>query len=150
MKKTIFALFSILIMGITVYGQKKMIDFEQLPAEAKQFVKTNFPNETVRKFIKEIKPKYSEECEFSVALCRDTDVFELSPKPPVKWEDVKNKIHCLPTNFLLPDIRNFLEAKHPGNCIKEVERVRYKIKVETANGIELIFNNDGAFIEYDD
>ncbi|MDD7276445.1 MAG: hypothetical protein PUH39_02095, partial [Bacteroidales bacterium] len=47
MKKTIFALFSILIMGITAYGQKKMIDFEQLPAEAKQFVKTNFPNETV-------------------------------------------------------------------------------------------------------
>ena len=44
-----------------------------------------FKNIALRKFIKEIKPKYGEECEFSIALCRDTDVFELSPKPPVDW-----------------------------------------------------------------
>lgn len=48
-----------------------------------------FKNIALRKFIKEIKPKYGEECEFSVALCRDTDVFELSPKPPIKWDEVE-------------------------------------------------------------
>ena len=144
MKKTIFALFSILIMGITVYGQKKMIFVEHPPAEAKQFVKTNFPNETVSVVSMETK---AFDTEYDVRLSDNTKIeFDKDGK----WEDVKNKIHCLPTNFLLPDIRNFLEAKHPGNCIKEVERVRNKIKVETANGIELIFNNDGAFIEYDD
>lgn len=48
-----------------------------------------FKNIALRKFIKEIKPKYSEECEFSVALCRDTDVFEISPKPPIKWDEIE-------------------------------------------------------------
>lgn len=38
-----------------------------------------FKNIALHKFIKEIKPKYGEKCEYSIALCRDTDVFELSP-----------------------------------------------------------------------
>ena len=48
-----------------------------------------FKNIALRKFMKEIKPKYGEECEYSIALCRDTDVFELSPKPPIKWDEVE-------------------------------------------------------------
>lgn len=48
-----------------------------------------FKNIALRKFIKEIKPKYGENYEFMIALCRDTDVFELSPKPPVKWDEVE-------------------------------------------------------------
>ena len=48
-----------------------------------------FKNIALRKFIKEIKPKYGKKCEFSVALCRDTDVFELSTTPPVEWDEVE-------------------------------------------------------------
>lgn len=48
-----------------------------------------FKNIALRKFIKEIKPKYGDKCEFSVALCRDTDVFELSPRPPIKFDEVE-------------------------------------------------------------
>ena len=50
-----------------------------------------FKNIALRKFIKEIKPKYDEECEFSIALCRDTDVFELSSKPPIEWDEVEEE-----------------------------------------------------------
>ena len=48
-----------------------------------------FKNIALRKFIKEIKPRYDGKCEFSVALCRDTDIFELAPKPPINWDEVK-------------------------------------------------------------
>lgn len=48
-----------------------------------------FKNIALRKFIKEIKPKYGDKCEFSVALCRDVDVFELSPRPPIKFDEVE-------------------------------------------------------------
>ncbi len=48
-----------------------------------------FKNIALRKFIKEVKPRYGEECEFYVALCRDTDIFELSPKPPIKWDEIE-------------------------------------------------------------
>lgn len=50
-----------------------------------------FKNNALRKFIKEIKPKYDTDTDFVVALCRDTDVFELSPKPPIKWEEVEKE-----------------------------------------------------------
>ena len=48
-----------------------------------------FKNIALRKFVKEIKPKYDENCIFTVVLCSDTDVFELSQKPPVKWDEVR-------------------------------------------------------------
>lgn len=51
-----------------------------------------FKNEALRKFVKDIKPKYEADCLFTVALCRDTDVFEFSPKPPVRWEEVERDL----------------------------------------------------------
>lgn len=48
-----------------------------------------FKNIALRKFQKEIKPKYNESCEFTIVLCSDTDVFEFSPKPPVDWEEIR-------------------------------------------------------------
>ena len=48
-----------------------------------------FKNTALRKFIKEIRPKYGKNCKFFVALCRDTDVFELAPKPPIDWKEVE-------------------------------------------------------------
>lgn len=51
-----------------------------------------FKNEALRKFVKDIKVKYEDNCVFTVALCRDTDVFEFSPKPPVRWDEVENAL----------------------------------------------------------
>ncbi len=48
-----------------------------------------FKNIALRKFLKEIQPKYGRDSRFIVALCHDTDVFEFSPKPPVNWEEVE-------------------------------------------------------------
>ena len=50
-----------------------------------------FKNNAFRKFLKEIKPKYDSDTRFVVALCRDTDVFELASKPPVKWEEIEKE-----------------------------------------------------------
>ena len=51
-----------------------------------------FKSIALRKFVKEIKPKYADDCEFTVVLCSDTDVFEFSSKPPIKWNDVKREL----------------------------------------------------------
>lgn len=47
-----------------------------------------FKDIVLRKFIKEIKPKYDKTCKFTIVLCSDTDVFELEKKPPIIWKDV--------------------------------------------------------------
>lgn len=48
-----------------------------------------FKSIALRKFIKEIKPKYEDDCKFTIVLCSDTDVFEFASKPPVKWDELK-------------------------------------------------------------
>ena len=51
-----------------------------------------FKSITLRKFTKEIKPKYGDDCEFTIVLCSDTDVFDFAPKPPIKWDEVKKDL----------------------------------------------------------
>lgn len=51
-----------------------------------------FKSIALRKFLKEIKPKYEGDCEFTIVLCSDTDVFEFSPKPPINWDVVKKEL----------------------------------------------------------
>lgn len=51
-----------------------------------------FKSIALRKFIKEIKPKYGDNCEYTVVLCSDTDVFDFAPKPPIRWNEVKKEL----------------------------------------------------------
>lgn len=51
-----------------------------------------FKNEALRKFVRDIKQKYTKDCIFTIALCRDTDVFEFSSKPPVRWNEVEKEL----------------------------------------------------------
>lgn len=51
-----------------------------------------FKSIALRKFIKEIKPKYENDCEFTIVLCSDTDVFDFAPKPPIKWDEVYKEL----------------------------------------------------------
>lgn len=53
-----------------------------------------FKNIALRKFIKQVKTKYDNDCEFTVVLCSDTDVFEFASKPPVKWNEVKKELEA--------------------------------------------------------
>lgn len=51
-----------------------------------------FKSIALRKFIKEIKPKYGDNCEYTVVLCSDTDVFDFASKPPIRWNEVKKEL----------------------------------------------------------
>jgi hypothetical protein len=48
----------------------------------------NYKNRAYRVFTKEIVPN-NPGISFKIYLCYDTDVFEFSQKPPVKWKDVE-------------------------------------------------------------
>jgi len=51
-----------------------------------------FKSIALRKFVKEIKPKYKDDCKFTIVLCSDTDVFDFAPKPPIKWNEVEKEL----------------------------------------------------------
>lgn len=98
-----------------------------------------FKNDVIRKFVKDIKSKYENDCVFTVVLCRDTDVFEFSPKPPVRWKEVETALlengaakvihvearHCIEDWFL-----------YDADNIISFLRLNKKTKVSGKNGYE--------------
>ena len=77
--------------AVIAYAREKRVNkmFDTLIECRNVYGVGGFKNIALRKFVKEIKPKYGENVDFTVVLCSDTDVFELSSKPPIKWEDVE-------------------------------------------------------------
>lgn len=60
-----------------------------------------FKSIALRKFTKEIIPKYGDHCEYTVVLCSDTDVFEFASKPPVKWNEIKDELKNIGTGRII-------------------------------------------------
>lgn len=97
-----------------------------------------FKNIVLRKFVKEIKTKYINH-EITVALCRDTDVFELAPRPPIKWEEVQQDLLNAGASKII-----HIEAKHSIEDwflydiegIKSFLRLPKKTNVSGKNGYE--------------
>jgi hypothetical protein len=98
-----------------------------------------FKNIVLRKFVKEIKTKYDDDCIYTVVLCRDTDVFELSQKPPVKWDEVEKKLRDSGADDVI-----HIEAKHSiedwflydTEGILSFLRLNKKTKVSGKNGYD--------------
>lgn len=97
-----------------------------------------FKNIALRKFVKEIQVKYTN-YKFTVALCRDTDVFELSPKPPVNWKEIEKAFYDAGVEKVI-----HIRAKHSiedwflydSEGIKSFLRLPKKTKVSGKNGYD--------------
>lgn len=97
-----------------------------------------FKNIVLRKFVKEIKPKY-DDCAFTVVLCRDTDVFELSPKPPIKWDEVERNLRANgATDVIHVEARHSIEDwfLHDADGIISFLRLNKKTKVAGKDGYD--------------
>ena len=71
----------------------------------------NFKSEVLRKFQKVIVPHYGEDVKYTIVLCNDTDVFELSQHPGVVWEDVIEGLKSAGADNVI-----HIQAKH---CIED-------------------------------
>lgn len=67
----------------------------------------NIPRKAVNIFLKQIKRDYGPECEYSVALCFDTDVVEDENEPDINWTELKKNLKSAGASKVL-----FLKAKH--------------------------------------
>lgn len=97
-----------------------------------------FKNIVLRKFVKEVKTKYTNH-EFVVALCRDTDVFELAPRPPIKWEEVEQGLRNEgASNVIHIEARHSIEDwfLYDIEGIKSFLRLPKKTSVSGKNGYE--------------
>lgn len=60
-----------------------------------------FKSIALRKFKNRVKPKFGKDCQFIVALCRDTDVFEFEAKPSIDWKKLESEFKANGANKVI-------------------------------------------------
>lgn len=143
--KRILLLFTIITaLSITALASDKIISLEQLPKKSQELIAEFFAND---KIVKITMDKELVDTEYEVLFASGTKIeFDYNGD----WKEIKAKKSCIPSKILLPSIEGSIATNHPEACVEEVERDKKRIKVELSNGLEMIFNNKGKLIRYDD
>jgi hypothetical protein len=112
----------------------KPIAFNQLPAQAQQFVKQHFADSkvVVTTLENEILDK-----SYDVALENGTKL-EFNNKG--EWTEVTCTSGCVPCKVLPQGVTNYLKANFPKAEVKKIERDNGRYEVELRNGTEITFN----------
>lgn len=143
-------LFAALLFGIMattaacVSDHDRLVDFDQLPAQAKTFIEQNFANEKIAHII------YDGEI-----TDRDYQVkFENGPEVEFdndgKWKKVDCKRNAVPAAIIPVKIKSHVERNFAGKSIVEISREWNEWEVKLSNGLELQFNSKFKLREIDD
>lgn len=132
----------LLALGFVSQAKDIKVTINDLPAKAREFITTYFPKQNVVYIMKDI-----EDNEYKVRFDDNTKI-EFDRRG--EWLEVSNKIDCLTTAFLVPQITDYIETNHPGYCVNEIDKERSKVKIDLDNNMELVFRLTGEFLYYDD
>ena len=133
-----------LIAVTTCFADDKMILPEQLPAAAKEFLQTHFPDNGILFAQKDndgLKKK------FEVRLKDGTEV-DFDKKG--EWEKVDCKMKAVPAVLVPEAIATYVNANFPGEMIVKIDKERYGYDIELSNDLDLKFNKQGMLIGMDD
>lgn len=144
MKKRILTLAAILLFGFSAFAQNGITKFEQLPAKSQEFIKTYFKDYKISYILAD---REFADVDYKVRFEDGTEI-EFNAKGD--WTDVSGKKNCIPTEFILKEITDYVNAYHNDLCITDIEREFNRITVELSNNLEIEFNSKGRLISYDD
>ncbi len=120
------------------------IDVSELPAAARQFIKTHFAGAQVSHatvdghlFDKEYKVVFTDGREIEFGKNGD-------------WEEVDANRGQFPIAVLPQSIRSYLSQHYPDMPVMKADRGRYGYEVKLRNGLELEFDKSGRLYKIDD
>ncbi len=121
------------------------ISFEQLPAEAKNFIKVNFPEEIFTYATKDVDfLGTSYDVRFNSGL-----TIEFNSKG--EWKDIESKYSTVDAKFVPEQIKSYVAAQWPGAQYRKVEKKRHGgYEVKLTNGLEVEFDRNFNVIDIDD
>lgn len=140
----IVLMIALAIMSLSVYAQKKVIQFNELPKSAQSFVSTYY---TVQQISIIVVDKEFMSTSYKVKLI---DGVEIEFDNKGNWTEVDAEKKAVPNQIVNPKIMDYVKKSFPNNEIVQVSRERNKIEVELTNGLDLVFNKNGKFIRIDD
>ena len=144
MKKIALFFASVMAFAGVASADDKPITFEQLPAKAQQFIKTNFPQEKIA-FTSLDKDIFGDT--YDVLFASGTKL-EFTDKG--EWKEIKCKYSTVDEKFIPEQIRNYVTDTYPGTKYVKIEKGKNGYEVELTNGLELTFDRNFVLIDIDD
>ena len=146
MKKILFVFAAFLLIGVSVAkaDNDKVINKNELPAQAQQFINEHFAN---------IKLSYAKlerdflERSYEVLL---TDGTKLEFSSKGTWLEVDCKYGEVPAAVIPAPIKNYIKENYPGERVLKIERDRSNYELKLSNRLELTFDKDFRIIDIDD
>ena len=144
MKKIALFFASVMAFAGVASADDKPITFEQLPAKAQQFIKTNFPQEKIA-FTSLDRDIFGDT--YDVLFASGTKL-EFTDKG--EWKEIECKYSTFDEKFIPEQIRKYVTDTYPGTKYVKIEKGKNGYEVELTNGLELTFDRNFVLIDIDD
>ena len=139
-KLFIAALVCLMMVPIVSCADGRPIPVEQLPAEAKAFVQSNFPD---------LKIVYAEK-DGAVYETRLSNGSEIEFDKKGAWTKVDCNFDAVPDAIVPSFISTNVKSTFPDAKINKIEISRRGYEVELSNDIDMSFSKDGQLLKMDD
>ena len=145
--RQITAAFSILFLmvGSFVLAQDKVINYNQLPQNAKKFLASHFKNIKTSSIIEDREIFGVDEYKIHMENGMKVDFDSKG-----NWTEVDGEHQKVPYNYIPAAIKNYIAKTFPSTHIIKIERKTYSYKAELSNGLDLEFDANGNFKKIDD
>jgi hypothetical protein len=146
MKKILFALVAFLSFGVSAVkaDNDKIINKNELPAQAQQFINEHFNG--VKLSYAKLERDFLENS-YEVMLANGVKL-EFSSKGV--WEDVDCRYGEVPSAIIPQPIKEYVKSNYSGEKILKIERERNRYELKLSNRLELVFDQDFRIIDIDD
>lgn len=145
MKKTLLTLASVLLLTFTACSSENYShDAQTLPEKAQSMISQYF--KSAISVVKEEKEAFSGK-EYEVVLSNGC---EITFDGNGEWKNIETPVNLsVPEALILPSISNYVVNHHKGATIVGIEKNKKGYEVELSNGVEIQFNQEGGFLQYD-
>lgn len=148
MRKSIFTLVGIVmatasVMASTVSDKDRAIRYEELPADARTFIKHHYPNEQPTYMWED---KDHNHTEYKVVMANGV---KLEFDERGNWTEVDTPNAMVPADIVPKKIADYVAKKYPANKIVEISKERNEWEVKLNNGAELEFDHEYHLVKVD-
>ncbi|MCZ9839668.1 PepSY-like domain-containing protein [Brachyspira hyodysenteriae] len=123
----------VMLSNLILTAEDMPIQANQLPQNAQNFVKTNFPNDQIV-YAEQDRQSYKVELASGIEIDFDRTG---------NWTDVSGNNRPIPTQFIPSNILNAVKAKYPQIEVLDISKEYNSYKLKLANNREVYVSNNG-------
>lgn len=130
----------------TISLNEKVISYDNLPQEIKDFLSTHFSSYKVIKVEKKLRPSKNGKL-YEVDLSKGIDL-EFDKKGD--WLEIETpRAIGVPVALIPQEITSYVQENFPNEVITSIEKKRYGFEIELGNDLDIKFNKQGGFLSID-